>query len=100
MDTPDKKVPEKEASFYICGGYKPWQDHLAATLRSWVRETGVKFIRLDEFAGTFEPCFNPAHHHPSPYGSIQWDLELVRKVRKAIDQVDPEVALFQKGRVM
>ncbi len=97
MDTPDRRVPENEDSFYVCAGDPKWQDHLAQTCKRLVRDLGVNFIRLDEFAGTFDPCHNPVHHHKTPYGSMQWSLELLRKVRAAVDDIDPNVSLFSEG---
>lgn len=97
MDTPDKKIPPEALSLWVCGGYEPWQDHLARTCQRLLRETGARYIRLDEMGHPFEPCFNQAHHHPDPYGAMTWNLELLRKVRSAMDEVDPEALLFTEG---
>lgn len=82
----------------VCPGYKPWQDHLASLARQLLAETGVDGIRLDELA-TFVPCFNPAHHHRSPFDSNQWLRELVKKVRASMDEVNPEAALFTESPI-
>jgi len=93
MPTPEKKLPEEE-SFYMCPRYSVWQDHLAATCKRLIQETGAKYIRLDEFGHSFLTCHNPAHNHNDPYDGHTEMLELLRKVRQAVDEVDPEVALF------
>ena len=93
MPTPDKKPPEEE-SFYMCPRYSVWQDHLAATCKRLIEETGAKYIRLDEFGHSFLTCYNPAHHHNDPIDGHTEMLELLRKVREAVDEVDPELLLF------
>jgi hypothetical protein len=82
----------------VCPGYAPWQDHLARTARRILAETGADGIRLDEL-GSFVPCFNPAHHHRSPLDSNQWMRELVRKVRAAMDEVNPNAILCTEGPI-
>jgi hypothetical protein len=76
----------------VCPGYRPWQDHLAATCRRLLAETGADGIRLDELAN-FVPCFNPVHHHASPFDSNSWLRELVHRVRAAMDEVNPQAIL-------
>ena len=93
MPTPDTKPPNA-LSFYMCPRYLVWQDHLAATCARLVKETGAKYIRIDEFGHTFLTCYNPAHHHNDPIDGHTEMLELLRKIREAVDEVDPDVALF------
>jgi hypothetical protein len=81
----------------MCFGYKPWQDHLAEVCRRLLRETGVDGIRLDEFGTPAVACFNPAHHHASPFDGIQWGLEFLRRVRAAMDEVNPGAVLMTEG---
>ncbi len=80
----------------VCPGYGPWQDHLAQVCKRLLQETGADGIRLDELA-SFVPCFNPAHHHASPFDSNRWLHELCRKVRAAMDEVNPEAILNTEG---
>lgn len=82
--------------FSVCPGYGPWQDHLARTARRMLSETGADGIRLDELA-SFVPCFNPAHRHSHPYDSVRWLRELTRKVRAAMDEVNPDAILLTEG---
>ncbi len=80
----------------ICPGYGPWQDHLAQVCKRLLQETGADGIRLDELAG-FVPCFNPAHHHASPFDSNRWLHELCRKFRAAMDEVNPDALLLTEN---
>jgi len=80
-----------------CDGYEPWQDHLAAVCKRLLEQSGADGIRLDEFGCAFRPCFNPAHHHKSPYNSLQWTRQLLRKVRAAMDEVNPDALLLTEN---
>jgi hypothetical protein len=80
----------------ICPGYGPWQDHLAQVCKRLLQETGADGVRLDELA-SFVPCYNPAHHHASPFDSNRWLHELCRKVRAAMDEVNPNALLLTEG---
>jgi hypothetical protein len=80
----------------VCPGYGPWQDHLADVCKRLLRETGADGVRLDELA-SFTPCFNPAHHHANPFDSNRWLNELCRKVRAAMDTVNPDAILLTEG---
>jgi len=97
MDRPPQGKEDVPEHFFACLGYKPWQDHLVATARRLIQGSGAKVIRLDEFGGLYCPCHNPAHHHESPFEGPKCALEFARRVRAAIDEVDPEVVILSEG---
>ncbi len=82
----------------VCPGYLPRQEQLAQTCKRILAESDADGIRLDEL-GTFVPCHNPAHHHASPYDSLRWHRELLRKVRAAMDEVNPDTILGTEGPI-
>ncbi len=82
----------------VCPGYLPRQEQLVQTCRRILKESGADGIRLDEL-GAFVPCYNPAHHHASPFDSMQWHRELLRKVRAAMDEVNPYAVLGTEGPI-
>ena len=82
----------------VCPGYLPRQEQLAQTCKRILAESGADGIRLDEL-GTFVPCHNPAHHHANPYDSLRWHRELLRKVRAAMDEVNPDAILGTEGPI-
>jgi hypothetical protein len=88
-----RKESRHGEDMFMCPGYKPWQDQLALVCRRLLIETGADGIRLDELGMPFAPCFSPAHPHESPYNGCQWNRELLRKVRKAMDEVNPQAIL-------
>jgi|GEM_PF-1670548 len=98
LDRPDHMLDiDYPEGVSMCIGYKPWQDHVVQTCKRILWETGADGIRLDEFGTPFIPCFNPAHHHESPYDCNKWALELFRRVREAMDEVDPDALLWTEN---
>ena len=81
----------------MCHGYSPWQDHVAAVCKRLLEESGADGVRLDEFGTPSITCHNPAHHHASPYDGNKWALELLRKVRAAMDEVNPDAILMTEA---
>ena len=77
----------------MCVGCKEWQDHLAQTAARLLRETGADGIRLDSLGYLYLPCYNPQHHHSSPFDFNKWVKELLAKVRTAAIEVNPNALL-------
>ena len=84
---------EQEGFVHMCCGCEQWQDHLAATCARLVRETNVDGIRLDSFSNYHWPCYNPHHHHESPFDSNLWMRQLLGKVCAAVREVKPDAIL-------
>lgn len=82
----------------VCPGYEPWQNHLAKVCKRLLAETGADGIRLDEL-GCVVACFNPAHRHKSPFDYSKWLQQLLRKVRAAMDEVNPNAILLTEGPI-
>lgn len=86
---------EKETEIFgifNCLGYKPWQDNIIRVCTMLAR-AGVDEIRLDEIGFPFKPCFNQEHHHASPYDSQVWTREYLRRIREAVDQINPQMVI-------
>lgn len=77
---------------FNCVGYKPWQDNIIRVC-TMLAKAGVDEIRLDEIGFPFKPCFNKVHHHDTPYGSHQWTREYLRRIREAMDQINPQLVI-------
>jgi len=78
---------------HMCPGSAGWQDYLAKTCADLVRRTGADGIRLDSFGCYFFPCYNPKHHHESPFDYNQWICQLLDKVARAVRKVNPNCLL-------
>jgi hypothetical protein len=83
--------------YHMCPGCVEWQDHLVSVVTRVLRETGSDAVRLDSFGFYFLPCYNPAHHHASPFDYNKWMQQLLSKVRKAALEVNPNVGLTTEG---
>ena len=79
--------------YFMCPGYEPWQDQIAKVAARLVRDYPIDGIRLDEM-GVPRLCFNPNHHHETPFDYLKWERELFRKVRTAVDAVRPGVVIY------
>ena len=92
--------PYTQQGFYhMCPGCTGWQDHLASVVSRVLRETGADGVRLDSLGFYFLPCYNPEHHHPSPFGYNQWVSALLAKVRRAALAVNPRALLTTEAPV-
>ncbi|HUW61967.1 MAG TPA: DUF6259 domain-containing protein, partial [Candidatus Bathyarchaeia archaeon] len=87
----------KQGFYHMCPGCVEWQDHLAAMVARLLRETGADAVRLDSLGFYYWPCYNPAHHHETPFGYNQWLGTLLSKVRDAAIAVKPDVLLLTEG---
>jgi hypothetical protein len=83
--------------YHMCPGCVEWQDHLAAMVARLIRETNADGVRLDSLGFYWLPCYNPAHHHATPFGYNDWLKQLLSKVRAAAVAVKPDVLLLVEG---
>ncbi len=83
----------------MCPGCEEWQDHLAEVCKRLLWETGADGIRLDSLGSPWFPCYNPAHNHESPFDWNKWILQLLQKVRAAMDEVNPQTTLWTEHPV-
>lgn len=95
IDFDYRDYTRKDGAIYginACPGYKPWQDHIIGVC-TMLAKAGVDEIRLDEIGFPFKPCFNPAHHHRSPYNCNLWMREFLRRIREAVDKINPQMVI-------
>ena len=88
--------PAEPGMVRMCRGWAPWQAQVAEFVARIVREVRPNCVRLDCVKG-FENCYNEQHRHASPFDSPRWNYELVRRVRQAMDSVDPDTVLMTEG---
>jgi hypothetical protein len=96
LSGPGANLNDAEKNFFACMGYKDWQDQLIKTCVRLLKETGADGFYLDEGGGAYWPCFNAAHGHKSPYnlGEEFWGAVFHRRLREAMDQVNPQAMLM------
>ena len=98
MDAPGHTLDWLSGIAYMCPGSEGWQDQLAKVARQLV-SLGADGIRLDEHGLNFMPCYNPAHNHKSPWNWNTWMRQALRKVREAMDEVNPQASLWTEHAV-
>jgi hypothetical protein len=87
----------KQGFYHMCPGCVEWQEHLARMVARLLRETDADAVRLDSLGFYYWPCYNPAHHHETPFGYNQWLKTLLARVRAAAIAVKPDVLLLTEG---
>ena len=93
-----KERPGDTGTVRMCRGRAAWQDQVASFVQRIFRELKPGCVRLDCLKEPAENCFNPLHVHASPLNSVRWSHDLVRKVRAAVDEVDPDALLMTEGQ--
>ena len=84
--------------WHMCPACEGWQQWLADTCAEVVRSTGVDGFFIDSTAATYNHrCHNPAHKHPHPDVWNWGTRRLLERVRRAVDEVNPETILFCEG---
>ncbi len=99
LDAPGHEYDRYKEHWHMCPGCEEWQDHLAEVCKRLLWQTGADGIRLDSLGNYYVPCYNPAHHHDTPFGWNQWIRQLFRKVRAAMDEVNPQATLWTEQPV-
>jgi len=84
--------------WHMCPACQGWQQWLAETCAEIVRSTGVDGFFIDSTAATYNHrCFNPAHRHPHP-DIWNWGIRgMLQRVRRAVDEVNPQTVLLCEG---
>jgi len=85
--------------YHMCPGCVEWQDHLVSVVSRVLRETGGDGVRLDSLGFYFLPCYNPEHHHATPFGYNEWVQQLLAKVSRAARAVNPQALLTTEAPV-
>lgn len=88
-------------SWNMCLDNPFYQDFFAETMKRVVRDLGVG-IRLDEMGISRSTCYSDKHEHvfakePGDEVLFQAEGELFRKVRQAMDEVDPTLILMTEA---
>jgi hypothetical protein len=95
----DGRLTEHYQGFWhACPANGDYQQWFAKTCAALARTTGADGFFIDSELATYNHrCFNPAHHHPHP-DVWTWGIrQLLKRVRAAVDKVNPETLLFIEG---
>jgi len=69
----------------VCPAYQPARDYMLGLARRMMRDWGADGFYMDVIY-TVPPCYNPAHHHASPYDSVRQLASMFGEFRKVVEQ--------------
>jgi alpha-galactosidase len=93
QDQGGKLVPIRRNLAALCPAYPPARDYLVQLARRMIVDWKADGFYMDE-SFPVPPCYNPAHHHASPYDSMRQLTTLFYEFRKVIEQSDPQGMLM------
>ena len=93
QDQQGKLVPISWNLASLCPAYPPARDYMVQLAKRMIVDWKVDGFYMDALF-TVPPCYNPAHHHKSPYDSVRQLADLFQDFRKVIEQYDPEGMLM------
>jgi len=93
QDQQGKLVPISRDLACLCPAYPPARDYMVQLARRMIVDWKADGFYMDAIF-TVPPCYNPAHHHKSPYDSVRQLADLFREFGKVIEQYDPQGMLM------
>jgi alpha-galactosidase len=93
LDEKGTVVPVTRKLAALCPAYQPARDYMAQLARYMIQDWKVDGFYMDAVY-TVPPCYNPVHHHASPYDSVRQLANLFRDFRRVIEQYDPQGMLM------
>jgi alpha-galactosidase len=86
-------VPVTRKLAALCPAYPPAQDYMVQLARHMIGNWKADGFYMDAVY-TVPPCYNPVHHHASPYDSVKQLASLFQTFRRVIEQYDPQGMLM------
>jgi alpha-galactosidase len=93
QDARGRVVPIPRNLACLCPAYQPARDYMLELARRMMRDWGADGLYMDVIY-TVPPCYNPAHHHASPYDSVRQLASLFAEFRKIVEQHSPQGMLM------
>ena len=93
QDQQGKLVPISRNLACLCPAYPPARNYMVQLAKRMIVDWKADGFYMD-VVFTVPPCYNPAHHHKSPYDSVRQLADLFQDFRKVIEQYDPEGMLM------
>jgi hypothetical protein len=91
-DAEGRPIQHFPPSFHMCPYVEGWRDHLTATARRVIGQTGARGVYLDQlgFANQYR-CHAAGHGHPPGASVLRGELALLAQMRAALP---PDVVLY------
>jgi len=77
----------------LCPAYPPAREYMLQLAKRMIVDWKLDGFYIDSIY-IVPPCFNPAHHHQSPYDSVRQMADLFQGIRQVIEQYDPNGMLM------
>ncbi len=77
----------------LCPAYQPARDYMLKLARRMIHDWGADGFYMDVIY-TVPPCYNPAHHHTSPYESVRQLASLFQEFRAVVERYSPQGMLM------
>lgn len=86
------------ASWNMCCDTEWWADYLSRCVARIFRDTGIRYLRIDEFGHAGYPCFSDKHKHlfspePGLNAWLQGCAEICKRAHALMDRIRPDLAL-------
>lgn len=93
QDQQGKLVPIARDLACLCPAYPPARNYMVQLARHMIADWKADGFYMDVIF-TVPPCYNPAHHHKSPYDSVRQLADLFQDFGKVLEQYDPQGMLM------
>lgn len=95
MRRADGGVYDHWPSHFACLSLEEWKSHLVDSAVRLVSELPIDGIYIDEFGfGVTNFCYRSEHNHPIPNRPLDEQVDILQRVRAALDSVRPGIALY------
>ncbi|MBC7289061.1 MAG: hypothetical protein H5T86_13690 [Armatimonadetes bacterium] len=86
------------ASWNMCCDTEWWAEYLSQTVARIFRDTGIDYLRIDEFGHPGYPCYSTKHKHMfapelGHNGWLQGCAEICKRAHELMDRIRPGLAL-------
>ncbi len=92
-DQQGKLIPITRDLASLCPAYPPARDYMVQLARRMVVDWKADGFYMDDVF-TVPSCYNPVHHHASPYDSVEQLGSLFHEFREIIEQHNPQGMLM------
>ncbi len=81
-------------TFYLCPAVPEVQQYQVELAVRYIKDWGYDGLKVDGMnVNLAPPCYNPAHHHKSPYESCEKTAEVLRKVFEKAKSLKPDCVI-------
>jgi alpha-galactosidase len=81
-------------SYYLCPAFKGTIDYTKELVTKIMKTWGYAGLKIDgQHLNAVPPCYNPAHHHPSPQESVERLPDFFKMIYQTALSINPEAVV-------